>query len=77
MLLFSDFSYINHLRSRCNLLERISKLIMATDDEVRDEKIEYNINREAAKIPALSSGKIDKYEYLLVKTYYLLIKAEL
>ena len=30
----------------------------------RDEKLQYNINREAAKISALSSGNIDKYEYL-------------
>ena len=37
---------------------------MATDDEIRDEKLQYNINREAAQIPVLSSGKIDKYEYL-------------
>ena len=29
-----------------------------------DEKLEYGITREAAKISALSSGKIDKYEYL-------------
>ena len=29
-----------------------------------EEKLQYNINREAAKISALSSGKIDKYEYL-------------
>ena len=27
-------------------------------------KLEYNINREAAKISALSSGKLHKYEYL-------------
>ena len=33
-------------------------------DENRDEKLQYDINREAAKILALSSGKIDKYEYL-------------
>ena len=37
---------------------------MATDDQVKDEKLQYDINREAAKISALSSGKIDKYEYL-------------
>ena len=37
---------------------------MATDDKVRDEKLQYNINREAAKMSALSSGKIDKYDYL-------------
>ena len=37
---------------------------MKTDDKIRDEKLQYDINREAAKISALSSGKIDKYEYL-------------
>ena len=37
---------------------------MTIDDQVRDEKIQYDINREAAKISALSSGKIYKYEYL-------------
>ena len=28
-----------------------------------DEKLQYDINREAAKISALSSGNIDKYQY--------------
>ena len=37
---------------------------MTIDDQIRDEKLQYDINREAEKIPALSSGKIDKYEYL-------------
>ena len=37
---------------------------MTIDDKIRDEKLQYEINREAAKISALSSGKIDKYEYL-------------
>ena len=37
---------------------------MAIDDKIRDEKLQYHINREAAKISALSSGNIDKYEYL-------------
>ena len=40
---------------------------MTIDDKVRDEKLQYNINREATKISALSSGKIDKYEYLTGK----------
>ena len=31
---------------------------------ITDEKLEYEINREAAKISALSSGKTGKYEYL-------------
>ena len=34
------------------------------NDQIRDEKLQYDINREAAKISALSSGKICKYEYL-------------
>ena len=37
---------------------------MKIDDKIRDEKLQYGINREAAKISALSCGKIDKYEYL-------------
>ena len=37
---------------------------MITDDQSRDEKLQYDINREAAKISASSSGKIVKYEYL-------------
>ena len=37
---------------------------MTIDDKIRDEKRQYDINRKAAKISALSSGKIDKYEYL-------------
>ena len=37
---------------------------MTTDDKIRDEKLQYDINREAAKISVLSSGKIDKYQYL-------------
>ena len=37
---------------------------MTTDDQIKDEKLQYDINREAAKISALSSGKIHKYEYL-------------
>ena len=37
---------------------------MTIEDHISDEKLQYDINREAAKILALSSGKIDKYEYL-------------
>ena len=36
---------------------------MTIEDQIRDVKLQYDINREAAKISALSSGKIDKYEY--------------
>ena len=35
---------------------------MTIDDKIRDEKLKYDFNRENAKISALSSGKIDKYE---------------
>ena len=35
-----------------------------TIDKLRDEKLQYNINREATIISALSSSKTDKYEYL-------------
>ena len=37
---------------------------MTYDDKIRDGKLQYDINREAAKISASSSGKINKYEYL-------------
>ena len=37
---------------------------MTIDDKINVEKLQYVIKREAAKISALSSGKIDKYEYL-------------
>ena len=37
---------------------------MTIDDKVRDGKLQYDINREVAKISALSFGKVDKYEYL-------------
>ena len=36
---------------------------MTINDQIRDEKLQYDINREAAKISVLSSGKIRKYEY--------------
>ena len=36
---------------------------MTVEDQFRDEKLQYDINREAAKISALSFGKIDKSEY--------------
>ena len=40
---------------------------MTINDQIRDEKLQYDINREAAKISALSSGKIHNYEYLTVE----------
>ena len=37
---------------------------MRINDQIRDEKLKYYINREAAKISFKSSGKFQKYEYL-------------
>ena len=52
------------LRFRKNLLKEIYNKIMTIDDQIKDEKIQHDINRKAAKISALSSGKIGKCEYL-------------
>ena len=38
--------------------------MMTINDQIKDEKLQQNINREAAKISALLSGKLHKYEYL-------------
>ena len=38
--------------------------MMTIDDQIRDKKLQFDIKREAAKISALSSNKIGKYEYL-------------
>ena len=54
----------NPLRLRNNFLEK-ALLIMTIDVKVKHGKLQYNVNRDAAKILALSSGKIDKYEYLM------------
>ena len=37
---------------------------MTNDDQIRDEKLQYDINRKAGKISVLSSKKFNKYEYL-------------
>ena len=37
---------------------------MAIDDKIKDERLQYSVKKEAAEISALSSGKVDKYEYL-------------
>ena len=54
----------NTLRFRKNLLEGIWKLIMDIDGTIKDEKLQYDINKAAAKTSALSSEKVDKYRYL-------------
>ena len=40
---------------------------MTIEDQIKNEKLKYEVNREAAKISPLSSGKIDNYEYLTDK----------
>ena len=52
----------NPLNLRYNL-ERMWKLIIITDDKIRDEKLQFDINREVTNIFPLSSGKINN-EYL-------------
>ena len=47
---------------------------MTIDYKIRDEKLQYDVNREAAKRSALSPVKIDKYEYLTGEENYLVIK---
>ena len=49
---------------------------MTIEDQIRNEKLQYDINREAAKTPALLPGKTDKYEYLnvLMKKYFHLLR---
>ena len=40
--------------------------MMTINDQIKDEKLQYNINREAANISALSSGKLHKYGYITI-----------
>ena len=40
---------------------------MAINEQIRDEKLQYDINRKAVEVSALSSSKIDTYEYLIEK----------
>ena len=44
---------------------------MTINDQIRDEKLQYDINREAAKISAWSPGKIHKYECLTGEDIFL------
>ena len=51
---------VNALCLRKNIVEKVYHKIMTIDDQIKDEKLQYNMNRKAAKILALSSGKIDE-----------------
>ena len=53
---------------------------MTVNDKITDKKIHHDINREVVKISAVSSGKIDKYEYMNIlqpKKYYPQVKVQL
>ena len=60
----TTFPSDNPVSFRKNLLKWIYNQIMTIDDQIKSEKIQYGINREAAKIYLWPSGKIDMYEYL-------------
>ena len=42
----------------------IKEQIKILDEKIRQNKADYNLDRKNAEISALSSGKLDKYEYL-------------
>ena len=67
MVIDTTLASDNSSHFRTNLLERISRPIMTINDKIIDRKIQYDINRKAAKTSVSSSGKIDKYEYLTVE----------
>ena len=58
-----DFKDFIKIYKKCTA-EPYSNKIMTLQDQIIDEKLQYDIYRDTAKISALSSGKIDKYEYL-------------
>ena len=47
--------------------QRFKSEVITIDDQIKNKKLQYDINTEPAKISALSSGKINKYEYLTGK----------
>ena len=67
--LFYKNNYVVHkraLKQALNhwlILEKVHRVI-EFNDQIQDEKLQYDVNWEVAKISALSSGKIDKHKYL-------------
>ena len=49
---------------------------MTIDDKIRDEKLQYDINRQGQKKLALSSGKIEKYGHLKGENILPVMKTE-
>ena len=64
LVIDATFASDNFLHFRKNLLENYKKIVMITNDKIRDGKLQYDISGEAAEASALPPGKIDKYEYL-------------
>ena len=64
LVILTTLASYNSSRFRKNLLERTEKLIITIGNEIKDEKLQYHINREAGNISALSSGKTDKHKFL-------------
>ena len=60
--LVNDATLASDNPSRFRFFFSIYKKIMTINDQIRDEKLQYDINRKAPERLALSSGKIDKYE---------------
>ena len=49
---------------------------MTIDDKIKDENLQYDVNKEAAKMPPLLSGKVNKYEFLTGEEILKFIKVE-
>ena len=64
----------NSLGFRKNPLKKIYNKIMTIDDQIRDEKLQYDIKRKAALILALSSTKLISMNILQVNKYSHIIK---
>ena len=57
----------NPLHFRKILLEEVYRVVMTNVKKIRDKELQCDIKKTAAKISALSLGKIDQYEYLTGK----------
>ena len=69
LIIDTTLSSTNPLKFRKNLFDTLQKMIVTDQIKTLDRKIkqneeQYDLDREAAKISALSSNNLDKYEYL-------------
>ena len=56
-----------------NILERIQNLIMTIDDEIRDEKLQYDVKEKQQKYQLYHQVKLMNVNILQVKKYYMLV----